>query len=134
MQAETDSTGYMAPAKPYGGYCCGVVPLYLHIKDLAISKKSSTFASMDKSLWEQMSDENKESIPKGEFTLDIIKSVYGEIFSENRSRRDIDYTPQLCSWEEDGVEYWCWKIGTAYTNDAGKALFDEALKKDLYGE
>lgn len=84
-----------------------------------------------KSLWEQLKDGDKEDIPKGDFTIDLIKSVYGDIFSERRTPPNVDYTPKLYVWEEDGIQYSCWKIGTAYTNDAGKAIFDEALKNDM---
>lgn len=71
----------------------------------------------------------EQELPKGEFTAKLIEEVYHDIFNNSKKvNRDIDWTPKLCEWEEDGKIFYTWKIGNVYTNDAGKAIFDQTIK------
>ena len=68
------------------------------------------------------------------FSKEEMEKVFQEIYKD---------TPPLlekCEWEEDGQLYHCWKInmgertennrgGFGYTNDAGAAQMNEAIRK-----
>ena len=81
-------------------------------------------------------EENKVEYNPKEFSLQLIKDVFTDLFykreEENKRRyANVDWTPTHYVWEDEDGKHSCWKIGPMMTNDAGYAQFNEALKNDI---
>lgn len=71
-----------------------------------------------------------------DFSIKMMQEIFADLFyrrdQENKRRyANVDWTPIHYVWDDEEGHHSCWKIGIAYTNDAGYEQFNEAIKKRL---
>lgn len=88
--------------------------------------------------WFNNSEDREQNMQKGNFTINLLRSVYEDLFYNKPITKTREPSIEHYEWEEDGQKYSSWKIDTGsaviWTGDAGKELFDKALKEQINGK
>lgn len=81
--------------------------------------------------------ENRQELIQGNFSLELIKKVFKDLFNNPANQKPIVRIPSItkCQWEdEESNVCWCWKIDSGsnilYTNDAGKEQYEKVVKDE----
>ncbi len=77
---------------------------------------------------------NKQEYNKGNFSVKLLEEIFQDLFYKRTTEdrfKNVDWTPVHYVWEDEEGEHSMWKIGIAYTNDAGYEQVNEAVKRDL---
>src|SRR5690348_8702628 len=76
------------------------------------------------------------TVPYNEISLEVIEEAVINAFYGKEAPLSKMRMPSVekCEWTKDGNIHWMWKIDSGesimWTNDAGKEMFDEAMKKE----